>query len=117
MEKDWPKRPSDHQLQEAQKKDSDRAITPVAQAVHVPAHLAPPESPLPKQVLHLHAQHLLGQSCHRQKVLHLCVQGCFGRVRLCDPIDCGLPGFSVREGVSPSKNIGVYWPILVAIPF
>ena len=36
---------------------------------------------------------------------------------LCDPEDCGLPGFSVREGASPGKNTGVYWPILVAIPF
>ena len=34
---------------------------------------------------------------------------------LCDPVDCGLPGFSVREGDSPSKNTGAYWPILVAI--
>ena len=35
---------------------------------------------------------------------------------LCDPVDCGLPGFSVRE-VSSGKDIGVYWPILVTIPF
>ena len=34
---------------------------------------------------------------------------------LCNPVDCGLPGFSVREGDSPGKNTGVYWPILVAI--
>ena len=34
---------------------------------------------------------------------------------LCDPLDCGLPGFSVRERGSPGKNTGVYWPILVAI--
>ena len=36
------KEASDHQLQEARKKDSDRAVTPVVEAVHVPAHLAPP---------------------------------------------------------------------------
>ena len=36
---------------------------------------------------------------------------------LCDPLDCGLPGFSVRERGSPGKNTGVYWPILVAIPY
>ena len=35
---------------------------------------------------------------------------------LCDPVDCGLPGFSVRGG-SPGKNTGMYWPMLVAIPF
>ena len=37
--------------------------------------------------------------------------------RVCDPVDCGLPGFSVREGGSPGRNTGAYWPILVAIPF
>ena len=36
---------------------------------------------------------------------------------LCNPVDCGLPGFSVREGGSPGKNTGAYWPILVVIPF
>ena len=31
---------------------------------------------------------------------------------LCDPIDCGLPGFSVRDGVLQAKileHIGQYW--------
>ena len=49
------------------KKDSDRAITPVVEAVRVPAHLTRPESPQAKQLRHLHAQFSLGQSCHRQK--------------------------------------------------
>ena len=35
---------------------------------------------------------------------------------LCNPIDCGLPSLCQRGG-SPAKNIEVYWPILVAIPF
>ena len=65
--KDWPKRPSNHQLQEAQKKDSDRAITPVAEAVHVPKHSVLPGSLQAKQLCHLHTQLSLGQSCHRQK--------------------------------------------------
>ena len=43
MEKDWPKKPSDCQLQEL-KKDTDRAMTPVVEPVHVPAHLMLPES-------------------------------------------------------------------------
>ena len=45
MEKHWPWRPSDCQLQEIQKKkkDSDRAITPAAEDVS--AHLVRPESP------------------------------------------------------------------------
>ena len=49
------------------KKDSDRAITPRAEAVHVPAHLVPPGSPHLKQLHQLHTQPSLGQSCHRQK--------------------------------------------------
>ena len=28
-----------------------------------------------------------------------------------------MPGFSVRNGGSPGKNIGAYWPIQVAIPY
>ena len=65
-EKDWPKRPSDRQLQEAQK-DSNRAITPVAEADLVPAHLVLPGSPQAKKLCYLHAQLSLGQSYHRQK--------------------------------------------------
>ena len=67
MEKDWPKRPSGRQLQDTGKKDSARAITPEAEAVHVAAHLSSPGSPKAKQLQHLHAQLSLGQSCHRQK--------------------------------------------------
>ena len=48
-------------------KDSDRAITPAAEAVHVPAHFMPPGSLQPKQLFHLHAQPSLEQSCHSQK--------------------------------------------------
>ena len=93
------------------KKDSDRAITSVADAVHVPAQLAPPGSPQAKQWCDLHVQLLLGQSCYRQKkVLRLCKQGCFGSVQLCDPVDCGLPGFSVsrQEYWSILANIGCH---------
>ena len=49
------------------KKDSDRAITPAVEAVCAPAHLTPPGFPQAKQLHHLHAQLLLGQSCHKQK--------------------------------------------------
>jgi len=27
---------------------------------------------------------------------------------LCNPVDCGLPGFSVREKGSPGKNTGAH---------
>ena len=39
------------------------------------------------------------------------MQGCFSHVLLCNPIDCGLPGFSVK-GVLQAKImecIGQYW--------
>ena len=36
---------------------------------------------------------------------------------LCDPVDCGLSGFSVRDRGSPGNDIGACWPIPVAIPF
>ena len=60
-EEDWPKRPSDCQLQEAGK-DSDWAIAPVAKAACVPAHLAPPGSPQAKQPCHLHANSHWGRA-------------------------------------------------------
>ena len=65
------------------KKDTNRTIIPAVEAVHVPTHLAPPRSLQPKQLHHLHTQHSLGQSCHKQKkFLHLCMQGHFSCVQL-----------------------------------
>ena len=49
------------------KKKTERAITPVVEAVCVPAHLALPGSLQANQLYHFHAQLSLGQSCHRQK--------------------------------------------------
>ena len=72
MEEDWPKRPSDHQLQKAQKK-TDRAITPAAEAVCVPEHLALPGSLQVEQLHHLHAELSLGQSCHSPPQKKSCV--------------------------------------------
>ena len=90
----------------------------MVEAVSVPAHLVPPGSPQAKQLCHLHTQLSLGQSCHRQTSL---VFMCSGSLQLCpilcDTVDCGWPGFSVKEESSPGKNTGVYWPMLVAIPF
>ena len=66
------------------KKDSDRAITPVAESVCVPAYLALPGSPQVKQLCHLYSQLSLGQSCYmkKKKVLRICAQGRFGYVQL-----------------------------------
>ena len=74
-----------------------------------------PGSPQAKQLCHLHAQPSLEQSCYGQKSL---ASTCAGSLQscptLCDPVDCGLPGFSV--GGSPGRNTGEYWPTLAAIP-
>ena len=48
----------------------------------------------------------------KRKILRLCVQGPFGHVQLCEPVDCGLPGFSVKKGVFQARIlecIGQYW--------
>ena len=94
------------QLQEARKKDSDRAITPVAEAVRVPAHLAPPGSPQAKQLCHRHAQLSLGQSCHRQKkgLVSMRAGSLQSCLTLCNPVDRGLTSFSVREGGFPGRQ-------------
>ena len=100
------------------KKDPERGVTPAAEAVHVPAHLAPPGFPQAKQPHHLHEQVSLGQSGQRQKCLVFMHTGSLRScLTLSIPVDCGLPGFSVREGGSPDKNTGAHWPILVSIPF
>ena len=96
------------------RKDFDRAITPVAEAVCVtaqtcPCTLGPVRVPASQAADHLHAQLSPGQSCHRQKkVWPLCAQGHFGSVQLCDPVDwparlpCQGGGFYRQE----------YWSVL-----
>ena len=105
MEKVRPKRPSDHQLQEA-RKDSDGTITPVAEEVHIPAHLVPPGSPQAKQLHHLHAQLSLGQSYTGKKKKKSLDSMRAGSLQscptLCNLVDCDLPGDS------PGNNTGVY---------
>ena len=95
---------------EGSKKDSERTVSPAAEAVCVPAHLVPPGSSQDRQLHHLHAQLSQGQSCHRQKKnlasMHTgSLQSC---PTLCELLDCGLPGFSVREGGSRQE----YWSVL-----
>ena len=86
------------------KKDSDRAIAPAADAVCVPAHLVPLGHCPPSNC---HTQLSLGQSSHRQNTLaSVCAASLRPCLTLCDPVVCGLPGFSVREGSSPGKNTG-----------
>ena len=89
----------------------------MAEAVHVSEHLALPESPQAKQLCHLHAQHLLGQSCHMQKrscvYVHRVTLVMSNFLQLCRL----WPARLLCQGLSPGKNPGVYWPILIAIPF
>ena len=62
------------------RKDSDRAIHPAAEAVHVPAHLVLPGSPQAKQLCHLHVPLSLGHNSDRQKSLVSSTQGHVGSV-------------------------------------
>ena len=87
-------------------RDSDRAITLEVEVAHVPAHLALPGSPQAKH--HRHAQ-LTGAELPQAKMSCTCVhrvnQSC---PTLCDPVDCGLPGFPLGGGGgrgSPTKTL------------
>ena len=108
MEKDWPKRPSDGQLQEAQKR-TDRAITPAAEAVCVPTWRCwDPHDPaaVPASRSTLTGAELHGRkSCvHARGATSACVA-------LCNPLDCDLPGFCV-SGLLQARllqRIGRYW--------
>ena len=79
----------------------------------MPAHLTPPRYLQAKQLHNFRAQLSLGQSCHRQKSLaSICTGSLQSCPTLCDPVDCSLPGFSVREGVLQARileHIGQYW--------
>ena len=92
--------------------ESDRAITPVVEAVHVPAHLAPPGSLQSKQLHHLHTQPSLGQRCHRQK--KSCIYACSvssvmsNSLRPCDlwPVRLLCQGGFFRQYWSVLANTG-----------
>jgi len=95
------------------RKDSDRAITPVVEAVGVPEHLVPPGSLQAKQLRHFHAQSHWGRAATGKKYLTSTQAGpLLSCPTLCDPVDYGLSGFSVREGVLQARIldcIGQYW--------
>ena len=56
-----------------------------------------------------------GRAAQAKKILHLCIQGHFGHVQLFTTLWPARLLF--KKGGSSGKNTGVYWPILVAIPF
>ena len=120
MEKDQPKRPSERQLPGAQEK-TGRAITPVAEAVHVPAHLAPPQSLQPKQLCHFYAQSSLGQRCHRQKKslvsMHAGSLQSYTTLPPCEPwpASFSVRGFSRQEYWSVLGNTGCHTLLLLLL--
>ena len=97
------------------KRDTDRAMTPAAGAVGVPHAWCPngPHKPRGRATFTLSSH--WDADVTGKKLLCLYVQGCVGRVQLCDPVDCHMPGFC--QGASPGENTGAYWPILFAISF
>ena len=99
-EKDWPKRPSDRQLQRGSKKDSDRAITPVAEAVRVPTGQAA-ASP----------SHWGRAATGKKSLVSMCAGSLWLCPTLCDPVVCGLPGSLSGKGVLQARileHIGQY---------
>ena len=92
------------------KKDSGRAIIPAAEAVRVPAHLAPPGSLQAKSCATFTLNSHWGRAARgKKKSLASVRTGSLQWCRtVCAPADCGLPGFSFREGSSLGKNTGVY---------
>ena len=54
----------------------------------------------------------------KEKVLHLCTQGCFSRAQLFVTLwTMACQASLLGRWGSPGKNTGAHWPILVAIPF
>ena len=113
-EKDWPKRPSDGQVQEAQKKTligpyllrqrqsvslhTWRRQGPESQAAGTPSHSAHTGAELPQA---------------KKSLVSMRPGSFLSCPTLCDPVDCGLPGYSDRErGFSRQE----YWSILAKYP-
>ena len=95
----------------------------MAEAVHVPGHLAAPGSPKAKQLIHAQAHScstLTGAELPQAKkgggakksLVFMHAGWLPSCLTLCHPVDCGLPGFSVREGVLQARileRISQYW--------
>ena len=92
--------------------DSDKAVTPVMEAVCVPAHLAPSRSPEAKQLHHLHTQ-LTGEKLPQAKKLLASMHT--GLLRWCPtlwPCRLASPASLSGMGVLQARileGIGQYW--------
>ena len=118
MEKDWPNRPSDGQLQVAREKT---LIGPSllwwrqSVSLNTWCHQGP-HKPSSYTTFTLNS-HWGRAATGKKRPASMCSGLLLSCPTLCDPVDYGLSGFSVREGGSPGKNTVAYGPILVAIPF
>ena len=84
----------------------DGAITPGAEAAHVPAHFAPTGSWQAKQLHQHHSQFSRGQSCHRHTHKNLASMragSLWSCSTLCGPIDYGKG--VVGNGIIPFCNL------------
>ena len=99
------------------KKDSDRTITPGAEA-ECPCTVGTARVPTSQAAVPPSHSTLTGAERPQAKnVLCQYMKRHFSSVQLCNSVDGGLPGFSVRESSSAGRDTGAYWPILDAIPF
>ena len=96
MEKDWPKRPSDLQLQGAQKKKNDTAWLRQRQSVSLHTWRCRGLYKLSNCATFILNSHW-GKLPQAKKVLRLWVQGLLCSVRLCNPVDRDLSGREVLQ--------------------
>ena len=109
-EKDWQKRPSDHQLQEAWKKTLIGPELPGwRQSLHTWCRQGPRK---PSSCATFTLNCYWGRAATGKKSLASIHVGLlWSSPTLCNPIDCGLPGSSVR-GVLQARileRIGQHW--------
>ena len=103
-EKDWPKRPSDHQLQEAHKKGQSSC----SGGSPCPCTLCTTRVPASQAAVPPSCRAATGNKKNLESVLTGLLRSCPTRS---NPVDCGLLGFSVR-GVLQARILGrtgQYW--------
>ena len=60
----------------------------------------------------MHNSHWGRAATGKKSLLSMCAGSLWLCLTLCNSVDCGLPGFSVREGVLQARileHIGQYW--------
>ena len=94
-------------------KDTNRAISPAVEAVCVSAHLALPGSPKPSTCTSFTLNSHWDRAAPAKKSLaSMHARSLWLCPTLHNHVDCGLPGFSVREGVLQARileGISQYW--------